>query len=134
MPKLFMAGGYAIGLASGELPEDMIDDCNAWSRFSGKECDRTLRNVYGCNILNAKHLNISVGDQRLDDWIEGSAGRGHVEPLGDGLFLWTFQEGDDQDAFLKWDYPQVVQVREELKRHDIFPWQQFRREQERPLT
>ncbi len=132
MPRLFMAGGYAIGLASGELPEDMIDDCNAWSRFSGRECDRTLRNVYGFNVLNAKHLDISVGDQRLENWIEACAGRGRIEPIGDGLFLWTFQEGDDQEAFLNWDYPPVVQVREELKQHDIFPWQRFRRQLDEP--
>ena len=50
MPKFFMPGGYAIGLAA-EVPEEMIADCNAWSRFSGKECDRTLRNVYGFNVL-----------------------------------------------------------------------------------
>lgn len=133
MPRLFMSGGYAIGLASGELPEEMIDDCNAWSRFSGKECDRTLRNVYGYNVLNAKHLDMAVGDRRLEDWIRASGDRGHIEPLGDGLFLWTFQEGDDQEAFLNWDYPPVVQVREELKQHEIFPWQKFRRQLEEPL-
>ena len=32
MPKLFMPGGYAIGLAA-EVPKEMVYDCNAWSRF-----------------------------------------------------------------------------------------------------
>jgi len=133
MPKLFMPGGYALGLASGELPEDMIDDCNAWTRFSGRECERTLRNIYGHNVLNTRHLDILVGDQRLEDWIKTSRGRGRIEALGNGLFLWTFQEGDDQEEFLKWDYPPVLQAREELKQYEMLPWQRFRRQQQEPM-
>jgi hypothetical protein len=129
MPVLFMGGGYAIGLSSRELPDDMRWDTNAWARFSGKECNRTLRNVYGYNVLTSNHLDISVGGQRLEDWVKASHERGHLEPLGEELLLWTFQEGDDQEAFLVWNYPPVVRVREELKRYDIFPWQRLARQQ-----
>ena len=129
MPRLFMAGGYAIGLPSRELPDDMGWDTNAWSRFSAKECDHTLRNVYGHNILNAKHLDIAVGGQRLEDWIKASNEHGRFEPLGERLFLWTFQEGDDQGAFFAWDYPPVVRVREELMRYEVFPWQRLVRQE-----
>jgi len=66
-----------------------------------------------------------VGGQRLEDWIKVSGGWGRIEPLREGLFLWTFQEGDDQEGSLHWDYPPVVRVREELKRHRVFPWQRL---------
>jgi len=128
MPRLFMAGGYAIGLSSRELPDDMGWDANAWGRFSAKECDHTLRNVYGYNILNAKHLDIAVGGQRLEDWIKVSNDRGRLDPLPGNLYLWTFQKGDDEEAFLAWDYPPVVRVREELKKYEIFPWQKLSRQ------
>jgi hypothetical protein len=64
-----------------------------------------------------------VGGQRLGDWIAASGDRGRLEPQDDGLILWTFQEGDDEEAFLRWDYPPVVAVREQLKEYKIFPWQ-----------
>ena len=130
MPRRFMPGFYAEGTASGELPEDLSWDASAWGHYSDHkpwraECDRTLRNVYGYNILNARHLDIPVGCRRLEDWLKASSGRGRLEPLGEDLFLRTFQEGDDHEAFLAWDYAPLVRVREELKRYDIFPWQRL---------
>jgi hypothetical protein len=127
MPRKFMPGGYAIGLASGNLPDELNYDCNAWMD-SGKECDRTLRNVYGYNILNVNHLETPIGQQPLGEWVKASRERGRIEPLGDKLFLWTFQQGDDQKDFLTWDYPPVVAVREELKKYSIFPWQKLAEE------
>ena len=124
MSRFSMPAGYALGIA-GELSEELVYDCTAWRRFAGKECASSIRNVFGYNILNSKHLDIDVGGQRLEDWIKASDGRGRIEPLEGGLFLWTFQEGDDQEAFLHWDYAPVVAVREELKRHRIFPWQRL---------
>jgi len=129
MPKDFMPGGYAFGIAT-TMPEELMYDANAWAHYSNHkpwraECDKTLRNVYGYNVLSAKHLNIYIGDQRLEDWIITSSGRGRVEPLDKGLFLWTFQEGSDKEAFLSWDYPPVVRAREELKQYKIFPWQKL---------
>ena len=79
----------------------------------------------------------------MEDWIKASGGRrGRIEPLEGGSweggsleghsreggipggrFLWTFQEGDDQEEYLHWDYAPVVAVREELKKFKIFPWQ-----------
>ncbi len=130
MPRDFMVTGYISGLASDALPEEMVYDANQWSSFSDGEpgqsaCGRSLRNVYGYNVLNAKHLEIRVGGQPLQNWIKARRGRGRIEPWGEGLFLWTFQEGDDQGEFLRWDYPPVVRAREELKKHSIFPWQRF---------
>ena len=124
MPRHFLPAGYALGIA-GELPQEMVYDCTAWRRFAGKECDQLIRNVFGYNLLNKKHLDIDIGGQRLEDWVKAKSDHGRIEPLDDGLFLWTFQEGDDQEAFLHWDYPPVVAVREELKRHRVFPWQRL---------
>ena len=137
MPRDFMPSGYALGVAAGELPYEMNMDANAWMRYengkpSSRGCDRTLRNVYGYNILNSKHLDISVGGQRLEDWIRLSTGRGRIEPLDGRLFLWTFQKGDDQEAFLRWDYPAVVAVREELRKFKIFPWQRLAANMRKP--
>jgi hypothetical protein len=123
MPTLFVAPGYAMGVASGEMPKEMIWDCAAWRRSAGKQCDHVIRNVFGYNILNPMHLEIDVGGQRLGDWIEASGDRGRLELQDDGLILWTFQEGDEEEAFLRWDYPPVAAVREQLKEHRIFPWQ-----------
>jgi hypothetical protein len=130
MPRDFMPGGYALGVAARELPPEMNMDANAWMQYhDGKpgcrECGRTLRNVYGYNILNARHLDIDVGGRRLEDWIKAASGRGRIDPLEGGLFLWRFQEGDDQEKFLWWDYPPVVGVREELKKFKVFPWQRL---------
>jgi len=124
-PQDFMPAGYAIGLACSGADEAFVYDANAWTRFAGKECGRSIRNVFGYNILNPKHLDIDVGGQRLESWIRTSSDRGRLEPHEYGLILWTFQEGDDQAAFLHWDYPPVVAVREDLKRHRIFPWQRL---------
>jgi len=88
-------------------------------------CGEVVRNVYGYNILNAKHLELAVGRQKLREWIADADYRGRIEPLDDGLFLWTFREGDDQEAFLYWRYPPVVRVREELMKHHLFPWQRL---------
>jgi hypothetical protein len=128
MPSSFMPGGYALGVPSGELPEEMLWDANAWMHYRDekpgcRECYRTIRNVFGYNVLNPRHLEIDVGGQRLRDWIEASGDRGRLEAQEDGLILWTFQEGDDGEAFLRWDYPPVVAVREQLKEYKIFPWQ-----------
>ena len=62
-----------------------------------------------------------------------AGGRGRIESMGKGQFIWTFQEGDDKKAFLAWDYPPVVRVREELKQYEIFPWQKLIRQQQIPL-
>ena len=128
MPSGFMPGGYALGVPSWELPEDLLRDANAWMHYRGgkpgcHECYRTIRNVFGYNVLNPRHMEIDVGGQRLGDWIAASGDRGRLEPQDDGLILWTFQEGDDEEAFLRWDYPPVVAVREQLKEYKIFPWQ-----------
>lgn len=122
MPRKFMPAGFALGIAS-DAPAEFVYDANSWSRFAGKQCDHVIRNVFGYNILNPRHLEIDVGGQRLGDWIEASGDRGRLERQEDGLILWTFQEGDDEDAFLRWDYPPVVAVREQLKEHKVFPWQ-----------
>ena len=128
MPRLFMPIGYPSSFVS-EAPDEFIYDANTWAKYAGKECDRSIRNVLGHNILNARHLDIRVGRKRLGDWIAASSRRGRIESLGDDLFLWTFQKGDDQEAYLRWDYPSVVAVREKLKRHRIFPWQRFREDE-----
>lgn len=124
MSRYSMPAGYVLGIA-GELPQDLVYDCTAWRRFAGKECDHSIRNVFGYNILNTKHLNIDIGGRRLEEWIKASAGRGRIEPLKGGLFLWTFQEGDDQEKFLWWDFPPVMAVRDELKKFRVFPWQRL---------
>ena len=125
MPWNFMAPGYAIGLGCGSADKELIHDANEWSMFASKQCGEILRNVFGYNLLNQRHLNIDVGGQRLEEWIKADSDRGRLEPLKEGLFLWTFQQGEDESAFLHWDYPPVVQVREELKRYNIFPWQRL---------
>jgi len=121
MPRKFLPGGYVIGVG-GEGPDELAMDATAWMDLAC-ECPRRLRNVFGYNILGAPHLDMDVGEMRLADWIRASKDRGRIEDLGGGLFLWTFQDGAGGDEFLQWNYPPVVAVREELKRHKVFLWQ-----------
>lgn len=125
MPWKFMAPGYAIGLGCGGADKELIHDANEWSMSASKQCGAILRNVFGYNLLNERHLDINVGGQRLEEWIRADSSRGRLEPLEGGLIQWTFQDGDDESAFLHWDYPPVVKVREELKKYNIFPWQRL---------
>jgi hypothetical protein len=125
MPRGFLPAGYAIGLGCTGAPDNIRYDANAWMDFAGKECDHSLRNIFGYNIVNAKHLDIPVGDQRLEDWIAGGSNRGHISPIGNGLFVWSFQETPEDRRFLQWDYPPVVKVREELAVYKLFPWQRL---------
>ena len=125
MPQEFMPAGYAIGLACGGAPKELRFDANAWMSFARKECGKTLRNVFGYNILNSRHLNIDIGGQPLRAWIIKEAYRGRLEPLNGDLFIWTFQQDDDREAFLQWDFAPVVRVREELEQYQLFPWQRL---------
>lgn len=125
MPRGFLPSGYVIGLGCTGAPDNIRYDANAWMDFAERECDHSLRNIFGYNIVNAKHLDIPVGDQRLEDWIAGGSNRGHILPIGDGLFVWSFQETPEDRRFLQWDYPPVVKVREELAAYKLFPWQRL---------
>lgn len=130
MPRCFMPSGYILGLATVRMPENLRKDANACIRYdSGRACgsdvycDRVIRNVYGWNVLNRKHLDIAVGRQRLSEWVSGADWRGRITDIGDGLFLWSFDEAGDDEQFLRWDHPPVMRVREALQEYGIFPWQ-----------
>lgn len=125
MPQTYMPAGYVIGLACKGAGEKFVYDANSWRRFARKECDQSIRNIFGYNILNSKHLDILVGGQRLEEWIQASSNRGKIKPLNDGLYLWTFQEEDCKNEFLLCDYGSVISVRETLSQYQIFPWQRL---------
>lgn len=122
MPGDFMPAGYAIGLTTTEAPDMLVYDTAAWRRYAGRECYRLLRNVFGYNILNTKHLDIPVGGRRLEEWIRRNKNRGLLTQIGEELFVWSFQQDADDKEFLQWDYPPVVKVRERLTAHKVFPW------------
>jgi hypothetical protein len=124
MPDDFMPVGYAIGLACGGAPETFVYDANAWRRYARKECDKSLRNVFGHNLLNDAHLDIGVGGETLGKWVSSSPGRGEIRAADGDLHLWTFQEVDP-GGYLRWDCPAVVAVREELEARRVFPWQRL---------
>jgi len=124
MPQDFMPAGYAIGLACGGAPEQFIYDANAWRRYARKECDKSLRNVFGYNILNDAHLTLDVQGSPLTSWVSAGPERGQIQALSDGLHLWTFQEIDPH-GYLQWDCPAVVAARQQLKNHKLFPWQRL---------
>lgn len=115
--------GYAVGMAS-LMPEYFVHDGFTWSQYAGKVCDRRLRNVFGYNVINRSHLDIKLGDQRLEEWIGESPSRGRIEILSDDLFAWTFARSKNDTDFLAWNYPPVEKVRRELEKFSIFPWQE----------
>jgi hypothetical protein len=131
MPRKLMPGAYVIGVASAELPDYLVFDADLWESGASSSCDRNLRNVYGLNLLGPKHLKIPVGGQTLEEWIASAPGRGRLQPFAKSYFLWTFQEENDDEAFLRWDCPSVVRVREELKKYRLFYWQDALDEEER---
>jgi hypothetical protein len=123
MPKTFLAAGYTLGLGGGDMPDELVFDASVWRSGASAQCGMILRNVHGLNLLSREHLSIPAGDRTLREWIDGASYRGRLIPFTDDLYLWTFQEGSDQEAFLHWGYPPVVRVREELRKFRLFPWQ-----------
>jgi hypothetical protein len=130
MGRDFGPAAYATGLAAGDAPDFLLYDANAWMRFAGKQCNYRLRNVFGYNVLNCKHLDIRVGNKRLEEWIKGDPYRGQIKKLNDKLSVWTFAQDMDMNdtKYLKWNYPPVVKVRKELEKYRIFPWHEIAEE------
>ena len=114
--------GYPIGLASTDEPDELVVDCNKWSSIGRRECDRTIRNVHGINLLSDDHLAIKIGNMTLRDWIESTASRGRLERFNDKLTLWSFMRGEDDYEALHYDYPPLVKVRDHLKEYGVFAW------------
>ena len=115
--------GYPIGLSSNRSREEISYECTAWRRITRKECDETLRNVHGFNLLSEKHLQIRLGDQTLGKWIEADPSRGRLERFNERLTSWSFMCHENDYESLHYDYPPLKKVREQLKAFNIFPFQ-----------
>jgi hypothetical protein len=127
MPRSFMPAGYAIGIMASKAPDMLIRDANIWSDSVRRECYRYLRNVFAINVLGRSHLDLKVGEQRLEDWVSSGPSRGTLSELGDNLIVWSLMGADEGWESLRWDAPAVTAVREELMRHKLFPWQSIDR-------
>jgi len=123
MPRSFMPAGYAIGIMASKAPKMFISDANIWSDKIRRECSRYLRNVHAINVLNASHLDLLVGQERLEDWIKARPARGQLTELAEGLMLWSLVDDEADVGSLRWDAPRVQAVRDELMAYDFFPWQ-----------
>ncbi|MBA4388958.1 MAG: hypothetical protein C0404_13335 [Verrucomicrobia bacterium] len=121
MPRRFLPAGFATGLAQANMPRELDLEANAWLQGLRDRCDNELRNVFGANILNAKHLEIPVGDVPLGEWIRCGPYRGGLDQLSDRLWLWSFREGNG-NGYLKWNSRELVYVRRALIAHGVFNW------------
>ncbi len=123
LPRDWLPNAYGIGMPMASMPSLLRCDANDWFIRSRFECDRVVRNVCGLNVLGAGHLELQVGGIPFRQWVSGAGHRGRLEPLGEGLWLWTFEGTGEGDEFLRWDHPAVAQTRRELMAEGFFPWQ-----------
>ncbi|MFV3284048.1 hypothetical protein ACNFCI_08305 [Pseudomonas sp. NY15356] len=63
-------------------------------RFKGAERykDKMLRMVYPLNVINEEHLNLQVGDGKLQDWILSEERRGLLKPSLNRMWVWEVKE------------------------------------------
>lgn len=127
MPRDRMPAGYAIGLgcSPGLSMDSIIWDANAWRQNGGTTYASRLRNVYAINFVSREHLQQSVGDQTLRDWILADRGRGTLAEWEGNLSLWSLLDGNDLVHALDWDARRVAEARASLEAHNIFPWQEY---------
>jgi hypothetical protein len=123
MPRVFLPGGYAIGLM-GRAPDKLIYDANSWSEGASREFATKIRNVHPVNFVTAAHLEQRVRHEELHAWINEDPQRGELNTWNDELHLWSFVRPDDELAMsMRWSNPSVVAVRNVLEGALFFPWQ-----------
>jgi hypothetical protein len=125
MPRAFMPIGYGVGLACVGAGKKLVWDANSWSDGAWRQYATRLRNVHAMNFLSRQHLEQRVGSQNLADWIVSDSKRGLLKAWDNDLFLWSFARADDWPQSLDWDGVELSHTREELERHQFFPWQEF---------
>lgn len=116
MPSAFLPNGYSLGVM-GSAPNFLLMDTNSWRQQCSEKVADVVRNIHPYNYLNTRHLN----------WLRKSGielpSESHLK-LYKGLREWIVDE-KTTDAWesLKWDNPQVVEIRKEAQRKRLFPWQ-----------
>lgn len=96
-----VSGGFYYAGGEGFVS---IYDCEAPSlfsretggRFGGAERyrDEMLRMVYPVNVLNEKHLCLSVQNVSLRDWVLSDNRHGIISPCANGMWVWEVNEKD----------------------------------------
>lgn len=115
-------GAYNIGLALGTMPEEIIHDCNLTRRKRWlSRCDATLRNVYGVNVLSQDHMRINLGSASLGERIAEKRW-GTIVRISPRLWAWSLTGGRPEE--LVYDNPCIRDIREALKEHRLFCWQE----------
>jgi hypothetical protein len=95
-PDLYVYGmvtGYGYGPAD-RIKSDLVAD---WFREvlpdgPNRQRNGLLRDLYPLNLLTARHLARPVGDATLESWIGAAEGRGRLEVLFSGQWLWSLDE------------------------------------------
>jgi hypothetical protein len=95
-PDLYVYGmvtGYGSGPAD-QIKSDLVADWfhEVGSNGPNRHRNGLLRDVYPLNLLTAHHLDHPVGDVTLETWIGAGNGRGRLEQLFPGQWLWSVDE------------------------------------------
>jgi hypothetical protein len=93
---------YGIGAALGRSLLSIYDsvEIRDWSRYAWdgplwSEPWPKLRDLYQVNLLSARHTDALIpGIGRLTEWIAAQPGRGRLDDLGQGRWLWTLTDAE----------------------------------------
>jgi hypothetical protein len=73
---------------------DFVNDGRLWSGDWPK-----LRDLFQVNLLSERHMSVAVsGKGHLGDWIDAQPGRGRIESIGQGRWLWTLSDREMVDV------------------------------------
>jgi hypothetical protein len=116
MPSAFLPNGYSLGVMGG-APDFLLMDTNSWRQQCSQQVADMARNIHPYNYLNARHVD-RLGKSGIELPSELHS------RLYNGVCEWIVDERNaDAWESLRWDNPQVVEMREKGERMRIFPWQ-----------
>jgi hypothetical protein len=99
-PIGFCAGLRGIVYPVEEAGERATEEIPAWHQFARRLWTRPrplLRDLFEANLISERHTSMPIESLGyLLDWIDSTPGRGRLEDLGAGRWLWTLT---DEEVF-----------------------------------
>jgi hypothetical protein len=89
------AHGFGSNLGPGKFCYEESEEVGRWAKFVGEGRLWTgkwpiFRDLFEANLLSSWHMSTPIeGLGFLHEWVSAEPGRGRLEDLGQGRFLWT---------------------------------------------